>query len=147
MYDKKDEICILVWFKQGMGDNYKFLLKNCSNCGREYVIHVKYISVCVQITLPQNAALLVIESFLLRAKTPCSGIFASLVSCSVIYVEWNPMYHEIYWRKMYTVKNLLYFGTICRITKWPVLFEWRRSVIILVKYMYIVLHYFINQFG
>lgn len=35
---------------------------------------------------------------------------------------------------MYTVKNLLYFGTfgttcICRITKWPVLFKWRRSII------------------
>lgn len=48
-------------------------------------VHVKCILVRVQITLPQDAAL--IESVLLRAKTTCSGIWYYLESCSLIIVE------------------------------------------------------------
>lgn len=97
MHDKRDDSFVIVWFKQGMGDiTSTVLVEQLFKVwlGIFNTVHVKCILVRVQITLPQDAAL--IESVLLRAKTTCSGIWYHLESCSLIYVEWNPIYHEMY---------------------------------------------------
>lgn len=93
VYDKRDEICIIV--KQGIGDKdfveklFKVWYGICYTCKI-------YFSMCIDYTAPKCSTIgTVIESFLLRANTTCSGIFyiIGIMQCNLCGmksdVPWN----------------------------------------------------------